>query len=76
MDNAASVASRILQAATANKLNSSLQASPEGDWGDWGAEGDRAIAIAVEEALSGAGGSVYNLMEEELVTASARGMCV
>ncbi|CAM9670942.1 unnamed protein product [Ectocarpus sp. 6 AP-2014] len=70
LDNAASVASRILQAATTNK--SSLHASPEGEWGDWGAEGDRAIAIAVEEALSGAGGYIHNQMEEELVTASAR----
>lgn len=69
------MATRILQAATTDKLNSSLQATgPEVEWGDWGTEGDRAIAVAVEEALSGAGGSVHNLMEEELVTASARGV--
>lgn len=69
------VAHLILAAAT-DTLNSSFPspASPEGEWGDWRGEGDRAIMVAVKEALSGAAGSVHDQMGEELVIAVARGV--
>ncbi|CAM9390627.1 unnamed protein product, partial [Scytosiphon promiscuus] len=70
----AGVASRILNAATTSTPSSSLagNASPDKGWGDWGEEGDRAIAVAVQEALIGTATSVYDQMAEEIKNATTR----
>lgn len=75
LEDTVKVAHLILESAT-DTLNSSFPsgAITEEEWGGWRGEGDQAIIIAVKEALSGAAGSVYDQMEEELVVAAARGV--
>lgn len=66
---------RRIRGAVTVALNSSgsNETSPGHGWRGWGREDDEAIAIAVEEALTHAGDSVYDEIGGEIVAAAARG---
>lgn len=71
----AGVGSLMVEAASANTINSSLssQASSEGGRGDWRVESNPALIAVVRAALNDAATSAIDQMEEQVVTATRRG---
>lgn len=74
---ASGVATLIQETTTKNIRNSSLPSQGGSDRfrADWGAANDdRALFVAVREALGDAAGSALDKMEEEIVTYAAKGI--
>lgn len=71
----AGVGSLMVEATSANTINSSLssQASSEGGRGDWRVESNPALVAVVRAALNDAATSAIDQMEEQVVTATRRG---